>query len=258
VNELRVATWNLLHGVDVRSGRIELDAVADAITALDVDVLAVQEVDRLLTRSQDVDQLAALADKLGWHAAYGPALLGEPLNGWTTAAGGDPGGPAYGVGLLSPHPLTEVARLGLPGGARTQSAVAPPRWVPYRDREPRTALRAVLQPAGGPRVVVATTHLSYLAWRSPHQLRRAVAFAAAAGTPAVLMGDLNLPHRALRAALAGTGWTAAAPAGPSYPAWQPRLQIDHVLVRGAEVGDARVAQRGPSDHLPIGARVTVR
>lgn len=252
---VRVATWNLLHGVDVRSGRIELDAVADGITALDVDVLAVQEVDRGLARSDGVDQLAALADKLGWQAAFGPALLGEPMHGWVAADGTDPGGPAYGVGLLSPHPLTAVTRLGLPGGDRAQPA-DPPRWVPYRDREARTVLRAALQLPGGPPLTVAATHLSYLAWRSPRQLRRAVAFAGAAGTPAVLLGDLNLPHRALRVALAGTGWAPGPPTGPSYPAWRPRMQIDHVLARGARVSDTRVAQRGSSDHLAVGAQVS--
>lgn len=258
---LRVATWNLLHGVDVRSGRIELDAVADAITALEVDVLAVQEVDRGLTRSQGVDQLAALADKLGWHAVYGPALLGEPTHGWVSADGHDPGGPAYGVGLLSPHPLTDAARLGLPGGDRRQPRRPdgrPLRWVPYRDREPRTVLRATLTPPGRPPLTVASTHLTYLAWRSPRQLRRAVAFAGATGLPAVLLGDLNLPHGALRRVLAGTGWTAAPEAGPSYPAWRPRLQIDHVLTRNARVGDPWVAPRGPSDHLAIGAQVRPR
>jgi endonuclease/exonuclease/phosphatase family metal-dependent hydrolase len=263
VNEtvLRVATWNLLHGVDVRTGRIELDAVADAVTALEVDVLSVQEVDRLLARSQDVDQLAALADKLGWQAAFGPALLGDPVHGWTAVEGPDPGGPAYGVGLLSPHPLTEVARLALPGGARVQPTDRrgrPDRWVPYRDSEPRAVLRAVLGLPGGTRVTVAATHLSYLAWRSPRQLRRAVAFVGAAGNPAVLLGDLNLPHRALGPALAGTGWTSGPAAGPSYPAWQPRMQIDHVLARDALVSDTRVAPRGPSDHLAITAQVMLR
>ena len=58
---MRVATWNLLHGLDIRTGRIDLGAVAAAIDALDVDVLAVQEVVREQRRSGAVDQVADLA-----------------------------------------------------------------------------------------------------------------------------------------------------------------------------------------------------
>ena len=36
---MRVATFNLLHGLDVRSKRIDLDAAAEAIDKLDADVI---------------------------------------------------------------------------------------------------------------------------------------------------------------------------------------------------------------------------
>src|SRR6185503_5588957 len=46
ITSLRIATFNLLHGLDVRSNRVDLDAAAEAIDKLDADVVAVQEVDR--------------------------------------------------------------------------------------------------------------------------------------------------------------------------------------------------------------------
>ena len=49
---LRIATFNLLHGLDVRSNRVDLDAVAAAIDNLDADVVAVQEVDRGLAAAR--------------------------------------------------------------------------------------------------------------------------------------------------------------------------------------------------------------
>jgi endonuclease/exonuclease/phosphatase family metal-dependent hydrolase len=256
---VRVATWNLLHGMDVRTRRVDLGAVADGIAALDADVVAVQEVDRALSRSGDTDQIAALADKLGWHGVFAPALLGEPVRSWDALPdhSPDPGGPAYGIGLLSPYPLLDVARLALPGGAdrrRRAEAVEvleqrPPGW----DREPRIVLRARLAHPGGD-VVVASTHLSYVAWRAVRQLRRALAWVAQDG-PAVLLGDLNLPRRPLRVALTASGWVAGDPAAATYPAWRPRMQLDHVLVRRARVRATRVAQRGTSDHLPVVAEV---
>jgi endonuclease/exonuclease/phosphatase family metal-dependent hydrolase len=259
---VRVATWNLLHGVDVRTRRVDLGAVVEAIAALDADVVAVQEVDRELSRSGGVDQIAVLAEKLGWHGVFAPALLGEPVRSWDALPehSADPGGPAYGIGLLSPHPLLDVRRLALPGGAdrrRRSGSIEvleqrPPGW----DREPRIVLRARLAHPDG-EVVVGSTHLSYVAWRAVRQLRRALLWAAQDG-PAVLMGDLNLPGRVARAALTGSGWVAADPGGPTFPSWGPRMQLDHVLTRRVRLTATRVAERATSDHLAVVAEVDLR
>ena len=105
---MRVATFNLLHGLDVRSRQIDLDAAAEAIDKLDADVVAVQEVDRGLGRSGELDQVAELAARLGRTGVFAPALLGDPTLRWIRGPGADPdpGGPAYGIGLLSRLPLT--------------------------------------------------------------------------------------------------------------------------------------------------------
>lgn len=256
---MRIATWNLLHGLDVRTGRIDLAGVAEAIDALDVDVLAVQEVDRELRRSGDVDQVADLAAKLGWHGVFAPALLGNPARRWQPGPGSgpDPGGPAYGVGLLSRHPLLAPERIALPGGGageRRPEDVG--RAMPGWDNEPRVVLRARVAPSGGPEVVLATSHLSYLPWRGLRQLRIARCWLSSLPGPALLMGDLNLPARALRPALVGSGWCAP-PAGPTYPSWRPGMQLDHLLARDGRLADVRVGPRGPSDHLPVTGRLVL-
>ena len=87
---MRIATFNLLHGLDVRSNRVDLDAVAEAIDALDVDVVAVQEVDRGLPRSGELDQVAELASLLGRTGVFAPALLGDPTLRWIRGPGADP------------------------------------------------------------------------------------------------------------------------------------------------------------------------
>jgi endonuclease/exonuclease/phosphatase family metal-dependent hydrolase len=242
---VRLATWNLQSGRDVASGRVDLPAVARAVTALDVDVLAVQEVDRGLVRSGEVDQVAELARLLGWHGVFAPALAGDPLTRWRPAPVPDDGGPAFGVGLLAREPLEGVAVRALPGGGA--GGRASPASGPGWDREPRTVLRAVA--AGGR--AVTTTHLSYLPWRGLRQLRAALRFAGGG----VLLGDLNLPVRVLDAALRGTGWTGH-PAGPTFPAWKPGMQLDHVLSRGVAVSGAATGPASTSDHLPLVVTVT--
>jgi endonuclease/exonuclease/phosphatase family metal-dependent hydrolase len=247
---LRVATWNLLHGLDVRTGRINLAGVAADIDAMDVDLVALQEVDRGLPRTGRVDQVAELATALGWHGVFAPALLGDPQRGWTPGpgAGPDPGGPAYGVGLISRTPLLDVARCALPGGGhgrRGPEHVG--RVLPGWDREPRAVLRARVG-----ELTVATTHLSFQFWLSVRQLRVALGFAGRG--PALLLGDLNLPTPALRVALARSGWSPSR-AASTYPSWRPNMQLDHVVRRSVEACDVRVGPRGPSDHLPVSAVV---
>lgn len=251
---LRIATYNLLHGIDLRTGSVDLEAAGQAIAELGADVVAVQEVDRGLERTGYVDQVRHLAEHLGWHGAFAAALLGDPDTRWTAYRPGVEEGPAYGVGLLSRWPLREVEQLLLPGGGDGERSPGASPQNPGWDHEPRVALSASVE-AGWGSVRVTTTHLSYLPWRGVAQLRAAAAFAARGG-PGALIGDLNLPAWGTRLALAGTAWTHAG-GGPTYPAWDPRIQIDQLLVTGGLAAlDVAVGPRATSDHLPLLATLT--
>src|SRR5256885_14879527 len=57
---MRIATWNVRHGRPSR-GSPSNRRLATAVSALDVDVLAVQEVDRRVVRSWFADQPALIA-----------------------------------------------------------------------------------------------------------------------------------------------------------------------------------------------------
>ena len=254
---MRVATFNLLHGLDVRSRQVDLEAAAEAIDALEVDVVAVQEVDRGLARSGGCDQVAELAARLGRTGVFAPALLGDPSVRWRPGPGAepDPGGPAYGIGLVSRLPLAAVAVAALPGGGPGQARprrpdARPP--IPYRDGEPRVALRATVEAPWGP-VAVTTAHLSFVPWRGRRQLGALARVAGDGPGPAVLLGDLNLPPRVVGTVLRRSGWRTL-PGGPTFHSWSPVAQLDHVLVRGPVVlDDLKTGPAGPSDHLPLTA-----
>lgn len=246
-----MATYNVLHGLALGEGRVDLPAVARTIVGLGADVVALQEVDRAQPRSGRVDQVAWLAAALGWHGVFGPALLGDPDRAWVACGPDDPGGPAYGVGLLSRHPFTGTGRHRLPGGGDGRRRAPPaspsrPGW----DREPRTLLEASIDLGRRP-LALATTHLSYLPWRAVRQLR-AVSRRLARHPYVLLLGDLNLTARTVRRA--APGWRIAD--GPrTYPAWAPRFQVDHVLARGMVPSGARTGTRTTGDHLPLLADV---
>ena len=62
---LRVATWNIAGGCREGTSVVDLAAVLAGIRALDADLLAVQEVDRQLARSDRADQPRAIAQARG-------------------------------------------------------------------------------------------------------------------------------------------------------------------------------------------------
>jgi endonuclease/exonuclease/phosphatase family metal-dependent hydrolase len=248
---MRVATFNLLHGSSPVDGVVDKDRLAAAVRSLDADVLGLQEVDRDQERSHRLDLAAVAAeamDAVAWR--FAPALAGTPGGTWRPATASDPppGGPAYGVALASRLPVRswQVVRLPVaPVRAPVVVGRRPRRVVMLLDDEPRIALAAVLETASGP-LTVAVTHLSFVPGWNLRQLvsvRRALR---ALPGPRILLGDLNLPGR-LPAAV--TRWPDAF-VGPTYPSTGPRVQLDHVLVepgRLAVVGGG-VAALGISDH----------
>lgn len=248
---MRLATYNLLHGRHLGAGgRVDLAAAAERIAALDADVVVLQEVDRRLARTGEVHQVAWLADALGLVGAFAPALLGSPDTAWSTPTGGDTGGPAYGVGVLSRWAVDDSAWLTLPGGGdgRRRRPATPQR--PGWDREPRVALRVTVAAPGGS-CTLTTTHLSYLPWRAVRQLRAALRFAD--GQRAALLGDLNLPPGPV--ARLARGWRQVR-AAPTYPAWAPRVQVDQALLRGLRPRAWEVPPHTTSDHRPLVVDVT--
>lgn len=244
---VRMVSANVLHGLDLATGRVDIERAAAAVADLEPDVVALQEVDRGLARSEGVDQVAAVATAVGGHGRFAAALAGDPQRSWEPAHGREVDGPAYGVGLVSRWPIRHTRPVSLPGGgAGTRPKPSSPGRPGY-DREPRTALRAELDMAGR-RLAVTVTHLSYLPWRGARQLRVA-AVAADDDAAAVLVGDLNLPVRAVRAL--ARGWRHAG-GDPTHPAWRPRTQPDQLLLRGApSVEAAHAGPRSLSDHLPL-------
>jgi len=156
------------------------------------------------------DSMAARAghpyDRRGPHPDHAPGVQPAPVRGADRrrAVPAGPGGhPARGDGRLV-RALRSRAWSGVVLGV--------------------VVLAAVLDTPYGP-LTVAATHLSFVPGWNLLQLRRVVRALRALPAPRILLGDLNLP--AGPAALL-TRWR---PLGrrPTYPAGQPRVQLDHIL-----------------------------
>ena len=193
-------------------------------------MLGLQEVDRGQPRSAGVDQTEAVARGTGaaaWH--FEPAILGEPGGVWRPASDSGPEGEAaYGVGLVSRLPVREWHVVHLPP-ARGRSPVYVPgrRTFILLPDEPRAAVAALVDGSAGP-LWVASCHLSFVPGWNAVQLRRLTRELAGLGHPCVLLGDLNLPGTVPGRV---SGWRTLARA-KTFPADEPKLQIDHALGHG--------------------------
>jgi endonuclease/exonuclease/phosphatase family metal-dependent hydrolase len=238
---VRLATFNILSGRSPSAPEVDVDRFAAAVTSLDADVLALQEVDRRQPRSGYVDLAEVAATAAGAVEHRFAAAMTGPGDDWVPATGDEPpDAPVYGIALLSRWPVTGWRTVRLPG----LPLRVPHRWPGSRRLtwvrdEQRVALVAeVHSPHGLLRVV--TTHLSFVPWSGARQLRRLLTETADVD---VLMGDLNMPpERAARM----TGMRPLATA-PTFPADAPTAQLDHLLSGSA----ALVATHGAAVQLAV-------
>ena len=228
---MRLATLNLLNGMSLKDGTVNADRLADAVRSLRADVVGLQEVDRFQPRSHSADLTEQVAAALGTpHWRFVPALMGTPGGTWRAAGDEDSasGDAAYGIGLVSRWPVRQWHVTRLPASPLRSPVLLPgSKQVIWLQDEPRVGLAAVVETPAGV-MTIATTHLSFVPLWNGKQLRTLTAELTRLPGPRVLLGDLNMPPPFPRAL---TGWKVLAKAA-TYPAWEPRIQLDHVLGSG--------------------------
>ena len=227
---IRVLSYNIHHGRGA-DGVVDLGRIAAVIEAADPDVVALQEVDRGVARTDRIDEPAELARLTGMTAVFERNI---------TYQGGD-----YGNALLTRLPIVRSRNVHLPS---------------YTENEQRGVLVVDLEGPGdsGP-IRVFATHLDY---HPPDRERLASADLINEladeypERPSVLMGDLNASPDGEVLSRFDASWTRAnAGPIPTYPAEGPSKQIDYVLLRPADrwrVVEVRVLDEpAASDHRPI-------
>lgn len=250
---MRLATWNIMHGRTRDDPSVDADRFARAITALDADVLALQEVDRGQPRSGLLDLTRIAADATGGSVArFVPTLIGSPAHDWRPATGQDLDAPgdAYGIALISRYPVLRWHVLRLESSARFRAPLRDPEshevvWL--RD-EPRAVVAATIRTPFGV-WTIACTHLTFVQGVNVRQLRRTMRWLGGLPGPRLLMGDLNMPAALARRVTDARLLTR----GATYPESRPMMQIDHVLSADPlpRARQLRVETPAFSDHLPV-------
>ena len=228
-----VASYNI-HSCVGTDGRFDPGRVADVLTELNADIIALQEVDAQHRLGDYLDQWTFLAQAAGYHCIPGISLRTQRRN--------------YGNALLTRRPVHQVRLHDLSIEAH----------------EPRGAIDADIV-VGQDLLRVVATHFGLRRGERRRQaeiLGNLLAESATDQVPSgVLLGDLNewLPiSRSLRPLL---HLFHRSHAPRTFPARRPLLALDRILAAGtAHLSDvaahgSRLA-RLASDHLPVSASLS--
>ena len=229
---IRLLSWNIHKGIGGRDRRYSLQRVIDCIDHEQPDLVCLQEVDRLVKRSDYDDQPRLLGQSLQLHSVFQPNV--------PVGSGG------YGNLVLSRFPVSSRHRISLKRGLRKS----------------RGAQLVLIEAAAGPLHLI-NTHLG-LDERERHwQMRRLLGHRlcrSAEPLPTMIVGDFNDWRNTLELnTLATEGFqqvTTPVSQFRSFPAWLPVGGLDKAFIRGRiEIQQARIVRtslaREASDHLPL-------
>ncbi len=229
---MRLLSWNIHKGIGGRDRRYSLQRIIDCIDHEHPDLVCLQEVDRLVGRSDFDDQ---------------PRLLGQSLNLQSTFQANVPvSNGTYGNLILSRWAVGSTHRISLKRGIRKSRGAQ---------------LIHVETPEGALHLV--NTHLGLdereRHWQIDFLLDHEL-FQSSRVMPTFIAGDFNDWRNTLaEQSLANHGFqqvTSPPSDYRSFPSWLPVGGLDKVFVRG-EVTTERVKvvrtslARVASDHLPI-------
>lgn len=227
-SELRVVSYNIKHGRG-NDNVVNLERTAGVLRALRPDIVGLQEVDELATRSGGIRQAERLGQWLGLHHAFGRFM--------------DFQGGAYGMAILTRHPIVATTPVRLPDG-----------------NEPRIALSVETRLPDRRRLTIVNVHFD---WVRDDRFRFAQAEALAAyldglTTPYILLGDFNdVPESRTLALFKARAAEARKPHTDrfTFSSTTPTREIDFIFAAPAAAWRTRevrvIDERVASDHRPV-------
>lgn len=238
--KLKVVSWNI-HRCFGTDRRYLPERIAEALTQMDADVIALQEVDSSLRVKGEIDQLSYLAETTGMKAVMGPTLKRDYG--------------AYGNAILTRHEIVSSEEYNLS----------------YRKFEPRGALAAELKlkRTDAEKVLkVLNVHLGLKYWERAFQIRQILEDLVwetdgpkTAAPPVIVLGDFNewFPYTPNQFRL-NRSFQYSSPRFKTFPSPWPRFALDRIFMTGAiRSFECELVNEKPirvaSDHLPIVASV---
>jgi endonuclease/exonuclease/phosphatase family metal-dependent hydrolase len=234
-------TYNI-HSCVNTDGRVGLERIAGVIAELAPDLVALQEVDAGIPRTNNQDQAEAIGEMTGMAHRFFPLVVN--------------GNQKYGLAILSRLPFQNLTVGRLP-------MLYPKLKL---NLQKRGVMWAMFETSSGP-LHFFNTHLSLYKLERRKQLRVLLGSdwlaAVPENDPVILCGDLNaMPlspvYRRLSRRLTDVqkNSTHVGPPRSTFPSRRPFFRIDHIFVSGhLEIEHVIVPNnensRLASDHLPV-------
>jgi endonuclease/exonuclease/phosphatase family metal-dependent hydrolase len=234
---VRVMTYNIHVGVGMDK-KLDLPRIAGVINAQHPDLVGLQEVDRGVTRTQQIDEIAELARLTKMDYAFAFNLKYQ--------------GGQYGVAILSRTPIrTTDHRL----------------YSNIREAERRGFIRAQVS-VGRVFLNFVTTHLDYQYDDGRlFETQQLLAALQDVKEPLLVVGDFNdVPsgeaYKLMRRHFDDV-WLGRNEGDPgfSYPADKPAKRIDYIFARSSDsirTKRAWIVETLASDHVPVVADLEIR
>ena len=230
---IRILSYNIKHGQGM-DDQVQLERAARLINELEPDLVALQEIDNGVRRTDGVDQAGRLGRLTEMNSVFGDFM--------------DYQGGQYGMALLSRFPFAETTNHRLPPGA-----------------EPRSALAArILIGDSGLDIVLVGIHLYRTAEERFAQAESVVETFKDETTPVILAGDFNSTPDSDVIGLLGEHWTIPDKGEDNltFSSAEPRREIDLIMYRPRdrfEVLELTVIDEPlVSDHRPVMLVVRLR
>lgn len=222
---LRILAYNTHHSAG-NDEVLDVERIAAVIRALDPDLVALQEIDNGVARTNGVDQAAELGRLTGMGAVFGPFMEYQ--------------GGQYGMALLSDLPFVNPTNHELPEGP-----------------EPRSSLTIRVQLPDGGELVFAGIHFYRTADDRMAQARRLLHILEPEEAPVILAGDFNSTPDSDVMAFIGESFFIPDKGADhlTFSSDDPQREIDFIVYRPAgrfRVVESRVIDEPvASDHRPV-------
>lgn len=235
---IRIVQYNV--GAFSKELKNAIPMISDMCRELEADALSLNEVDSCNIRHRN-NQLADFAKAMGgWQYRYGRAMKFM--------------GGAYGVGVATSAEIIRSVSITLPKGSGSEQRAC-----------------CVVETE---KYVLASTHLDYKSEEAAIAQAqiindRLTQMYGDSGKPVLLAGDMNFAPDSKVIETLKKAWTVLTEPVFSYPATEPHICIDYILIlnnsaryrvtatnvpTAFESGDVKVA----SDHLPVYVDIKVR
>ncbi|MCK5638676.1 MAG: endonuclease/exonuclease/phosphatase family protein [Flavobacteriaceae bacterium] len=201
---IKVMTYNIHHGVN-NNKLFDLDGIANVILNENPDFVALQEVDSVIKRSDNLDLTKVLGQKTKMNYLFGNATKID--NG------------LYGVAILSKYPIIYSKNVALPF---------------QKNEEPRTALQITSALPSGDTISFISTHLDYKDKNHyrKEQVQKINNTFNSNKYPTILAGDINdIPNSETLKILQNYWVPTYNKNNPksTFPADHPQKKIDYIL-----------------------------